>query len=84
MIHEALKHKEALEAAYKHASDTLQAFPRLGNGLTPDSVRALPEWQEAKQKYNHAFENLRNFNAQFMKQYAKEYRDHIKTQRKKG
>ena len=41
-------------------------------GLTPDAVKATPEWQLAKKAYNLAFEQSRAFNKFFTKAYKKE------------
>ena len=54
--------RSALEAEYKAASDALRAFPRLPNGLAPDSVKSLPEYREAKAASDRAFQALRAFN----------------------
>lgn len=54
--------KNILEAAHKAASDALQAFPRGPMGLTPDRVKASPEWQAAQRAYQKAHRDLRNFN----------------------
>lgn len=48
---------------YRRAGAALNAFPKGHLGLTPDSVKATPEWKAAKQDYERAFSALRAFNA---------------------
>ena len=62
--------RDQLEAAYRKASDELKAVSGVGSGnmgMTPDTVKALPEYKSAKYKMDGAFLALRNFN----KKYAK-------------
>lgn len=61
-----------LEARLDAASATLAAFPRGAMGLTPDSVKALPEWRDAKAAVDKAFADLRAFNASFVPRFARE------------
>lgn len=42
-------------------------------GLTPDSVKATPEYQAALKAYNVSFAQLRNTNVWFTKAFKKEY-----------
>lgn len=51
-----------LETAWRAAGDALKGFPKGAMGLTPDSVKASPEWQAAKRAYESAFAALRAFN----------------------
>ena len=44
---------------------TRLAVERSPYGLTPDSVKASPEYQEAKSACAKAFQALRRFNTQF-------------------
>lgn len=53
-------------------SKALQKFPRGAMGLTPDDVKATPEWKAAKKAFDDAFNKLRKFNAVFVKKYKKE------------
>jgi hypothetical protein len=46
----------------KNASKAINGFAKESNGLTPDHIRALPEFQEAKSKFNIAFAKMRSFN----------------------
>ncbi len=81
MMHQALIKKEALEVAYDHATAALRKFPRLPSGLTPDAVRAMPEWREAKKQCEQAFADLRAFNQIFVRKYGKEYREYMRGKR---
>lgn len=52
-----------LEAERAAASAELRAFPKDGPmGLTPDAVKATPEWRAASARYQAAHEALRQFN----------------------
>ncbi len=57
------------------ANAALQEFPRSAIGLTPDSVKALPEFQAAKIAYGAAFERLRQWNATHLKRFSRELRN---------
>ncbi len=52
----------APEGEYHAASKAMQQFPRGPMGLTPDAVKATPEWRAAKQRLDRAFARLRAFN----------------------
>jgi hypothetical protein len=54
--------RSALEAEYASACEAMRVFPRMPNGLTPDSVKALPEYRSAKDARDKAFAALRAFN----------------------
>lgn len=60
------------------ATDTGKALRALSGGgpmgLTPDSVRATPEWQAASKAYAQAFYALREFNMANVKKFAKDIR----------
>lgn len=43
------------ERRWQDASAALKDFPRLANGLTPDAVKASPEWRAANAEYLAAF-----------------------------
>ncbi|MGV2885953.1 hypothetical protein [Paenibacillus taichungensis] len=72
---EAKSHKQKLEEQNKVDSDKLKVFDIQGksaNGLTPDHVRALPEWKSAKTAFDRSFAKLRDFNGWFVKKFKKE------------
>ena len=65
----------ALESQLRDVSAFLSTFPKSAMGLTPDSVKATPEWSAAKRDMDILFANLRAFNAVFCKRFARELRD---------
>jgi hypothetical protein len=71
---QALAVQAQLESAVSRASAALAIFPRLPNGLTPDHVKASPEYRAAKLQYDTAFGKLRTFNASFVKSFRAELR----------
>lgn len=71
----------ALEAELKAAKAALAVYPRGPMGLTPDAVKALPEYRTAKVQADQAFARLRAFNATFVKTFAKELREERATRR---
>ena len=67
--------KQSLENDVKQAEKVLKEFDKYGKGdmgLTPDFVRAMPEYRKAKAEFDNAFQVLRKFNQQFVKQFKKE------------
>lgn len=60
--------RDRLEAECREAGQKLKAFPKLDNGLTPDGIKATPEWKTAKLTHDNAFCALRSFNQRFAKQ----------------
>lgn len=75
---DAKTYKEALYAKNDKASEALQAFDKLGKsemGMTPDHVKAMPEWKAAKRAYDVSFAELRAFNGWFMKTSKKEVKE---------
>jgi hypothetical protein len=72
---EEAKAEEALvEREMSEAQAALNVFPRGPTGLTPDAVKATPEWRAAKARVDKAFARLRAFNAVFVKRFAKKLR----------
>ena len=55
--------QDQLYAEMKLAGAALKRFPRLANGLTPDSVKFSPEYRAAKAACDRAFEAVRAFNS---------------------
>jgi hypothetical protein len=66
--------RDNLEFAAKEAGEELRAFPKGPMNLTPDHIKATPEWKAAKLRFDRAFAALRDFNVVFTKQYATELR----------
>ena len=75
LFHVAKQSKAMLEDALDVADKALKAFDKYGKnqmGMTPDHVRAMPEWQQAKKEFDKAFTELRNFNGWYVKTFKKE------------
>jgi hypothetical protein len=70
----AYEQAEILNRAVTETSAKMQDFPRGPLGLTPDDVKASPEWQTAYRNFNTAFQALRNFNGTYTKVFADELR----------
>lgn len=67
--------RDKIEADVARCGAVLRAFPTVGPlGLTPDSVKAAPEYRSAKIAYDAVFARLREFNASFTKLFADEIR----------
>ena len=67
--------KQSLENDVEQAEKDLQEFDKYGKGpmgLTPDHVRAMPEYKKAKADFDKAFTIMQKFNQQFVKQFKKE------------
>lgn len=72
---EAKAHQKKLEEKNTADSEALRAFDKYGKtemGLTPDHVKAMPEWRKAKQDFNISFSELRTYNSWFVKTFKKE------------
>lgn len=63
-----------LDAGAARAAEALKAYPRGPMGLTPDHVKASPEYRADKQEYDRAFQRQRAFNASYVKLFANELR----------
>lgn len=64
-----------VELNVEEASTALKRFDALRAGplgLIPDEVKRTAEYRSAKQRYDAAFGRLREFNAVFVKKFAKE------------
>ena len=61
-----------LWSASEVTSAAMNGFPKGPMGLTPDDVRATPEWQAAKAAADADFEALRSFNGPYSKKFKKE------------
>lgn len=70
---------EALWAENKRHSDALNAFlsqfPRGPMGLTPEHVKAMPEYQQLSRAYAESHARLGEYNKWFTKAFAKERRE---------
>lgn len=68
---QAKEYCASIEAREKEAGKVLAAFPKLANGLTPDSAKT-PEWRAARAAYAKAFADLRDWNARMSRTFKKE------------
>lgn len=67
--------RNAFETHMKEAAQALKAIEGVGAGpmgLTPDHVKASPQYKEAKARFDWDFSNFRNFNAYYVKTFKKE------------
>ena len=62
-----LAQRDAADARVKAASAAMAAFPKGEMGLTPDAVKATPEWKAAYLEMDRAKVALRNANAAVVK-----------------
>lgn len=77
--------RDAIQAEVDQAAATLRPLSGGGAmGLTPDAMRATPEWQAARRAYDAAFARLRQFNTTFTKQFAREIREDSRARRAAG
>lgn len=66
---EAKKRKEELDARVDMLSKRYNEFERGRMGLTPDHVRATPEWKKVDQEFKIAFKELQDFNKIYVKRF---------------
>lgn len=71
---EAKQAREVIEAEIKSHRTVLSTFPKGPMNLTPDAVKAIPEYQLAKRGVEGTFARLQKFNTIFVKLYADEIR----------
>lgn len=64
--------RDALDAAVTQHGATLNQFPKGPMGLTPDAVKATPEFKTAKTNFDRAFAALREHNAYMTKNFSAE------------
>jgi hypothetical protein len=72
---EATRIRDTLWAMYRETGKVMSSYPRLPNGLTPDAIKATPEWRMNKDAFDLATVNLQQFNKTFVKRYARELRE---------
>ena len=68
----ARQKQDQLEAESTRTGKALDSFPKGPMNLTPDSVRATPEWRAAKSAADRAFQAYRNFNGMMLKAFPNE------------
>lgn len=67
--------RDGLESECRRCSDILNAHPGHASGhagITPDRIKASPEWKEKKNAVDVALRNLQNFNQRFTKTFKNE------------
>jgi len=70
--------RDSFEAHMKQASEALRALPGVGSGamgLTPDYIKTSQEYREAKRRFEWDLNNLRRFNAWYVKTFKTELRE---------
>ncbi len=66
--------KDEFERIVDGVSASLQVHPKGPTGLTPDHIKATPQWKADRHAYYVASSNLKQFNTWFIKNYAKEWK----------
>jgi hypothetical protein len=70
---QAKERHDQLHAEYERTGRALKALSGGGPmGVTPDSVRATPKWQNAKHAADAAFAALRAFNEEYTRRFKRE------------
>jgi hypothetical protein len=67
--------RNIFEAQMKDAAQALKSIPGVGigpMGLTPDHVKASPDYQETRRRFEWDFDSLRKFNAWYVKTFKRE------------
>ena len=75
---------DLVNAATAEASRRLAAVPGVGSGpmgLTPDAVKASPEYRQARAYYQAAHEHARRINAWLQRHYRAETRADARARR---
>jgi hypothetical protein len=79
---EALAMRDTMEAEVSAASTALASFPRNpATGLTPDTVKASPEFRAARSRYHTAARNMRIFKVSFLRAYSRAWRETLAARR---
>ncbi len=76
---EALDRKRTLEDIVEACDKRLKQYPRGDLGLTPDTVKFSPQFQQDYKNFNSAMKDLQRYNRDFLKQFSKEYKQTLKT-----
>jgi len=64
--------QDQLAAESTRTGRVMDSFPKGSFNLTPDHVRATPEWKAAKAASDNAFQAYRNFNGMMVKAFPNE------------
>lgn len=76
--------RDSLDADLKAASENLKTVSGTEKGfmgLTPDHIKATPEWKAARSAFDNAFAKVRYFNGRYVKHFKKEIRAAIEAKR---
>jgi len=75
-FNKAKEHHDQLEAEVQRTGRDLKQLSGGGlMGMTPEAVRATPEWKAAKHAADKAFAAFRAFNAGYVKRFKRELAD---------
>ena len=77
----ALESRDYLESIMERMSLRLKRFPSGPLGLTPDEVKATPEWQTAKREFDSIMREFRDFNQGFIKHHKHAWREELDRRR---
>ncbi|MNC28828.1 hypothetical protein D3C76_165270 [compost metagenome] len=69
---QAKEKQDQLNAACDTASNTLNKYPVGPMGLTPDNIKATPEYRRDKACFEIAFKALQDYNKWFCKRWKRE------------
>lgn len=72
---------EGLAMTRRQIADRLGIEPDGPMGLTPDAIKASPDYQNALALYREAFATLRAFNGQYAKRFRREIAADIQASR---
>lgn len=79
---EAKVEQERLEKIVRETTFALTQFPKVPPyNLTPDYVKASPEYKKAKMDFDAAWYNLRIFNVMFVKRFKREISEEPRRQK---
>ena len=68
----ARQKQDQLAAESTRTGKIMDSFPKGPMNMTPDHVRATPEWKAAKAASDRAFQAYRNFNGMMLKAFPNE------------
>ena len=81
----ALSERDRLEVAANNAGAALSELTKGVEcgpmGLTPDHIKATPEWKNARRLFDSAFQDVRLFNVPFIRTYKKQWRETLAARR---
>jgi hypothetical protein len=69
---QAKEKQDQLDAECKAMGLKLEQYPRGPMGLTPDKIKASPEWRRDQANFEIAFKALQTYNKWFCKRWKKE------------